>query len=229
MYNADTTWTFGAFEKYSLGHPDYGWGVYNSQNHDVIGDSIFIISVPVPGGSPVLKKIFIQKKHSTANTYYFKYANPDGTEAHEVAINCADYATKNFVYYSISGNQVVDREPAKESWDFVFTKYVEMISDNLGNPTPYPVTGVLLNRGLKSAELVDADPSTVDYTGATFTTSASGIGSDWKSFNMGTMTYDIGNKLFFVKKADNMVYRVKFTGFAGSSTGVVRFERKLVN
>ena len=45
LYNSDTTWLNGAFDRNATGHPDYGWGVYNSQTHDVIGDSIFIIKL----------------------------------------------------------------------------------------------------------------------------------------------------------------------------------------
>ena len=43
MYNSEISWYDGAFENNSLGPPDYGWGVYNMINHNVTGDSLYII------------------------------------------------------------------------------------------------------------------------------------------------------------------------------------------
>ena len=43
MYNSDTDWGYGAFDTNQTGGFDYGWGVYNLQNHHVIGDSLFLI------------------------------------------------------------------------------------------------------------------------------------------------------------------------------------------
>lgn len=43
LYNDVSDWEEGAFNRNALGHPDYGWGVYNMVSHNVFGDSLFLI------------------------------------------------------------------------------------------------------------------------------------------------------------------------------------------
>ncbi len=66
LYNSDTSWYYGAFDRNDLGHPDYGWGVYNMQTHDVMGDSLFIIKT----GDGTFQKIFIEKRAAMSNSFY---------------------------------------------------------------------------------------------------------------------------------------------------------------
>jgi len=58
----------------ATGHPDYGWGVYNTVTHNVTGDSIYVIKV-----GNELKKLWIIKKVSINNIYHIRYANLDGS------------------------------------------------------------------------------------------------------------------------------------------------------
>lgn len=226
MINSDTTWSYGAFERNSLGHPDYGWGIYNSITHDVVGDSLFVIQL----ADKSYKKLWIKKKASTANKYIFQFANIDGTGELTDTVDCAPYTAKNFIYYSFTTKDVVDREPASASWDLVITKYIEMISDDNGNKVPYPVTGVLTNTGVKSATLDNVPLTTTDYSNAVFVRSISEIGSDWKSFSMSTFQYTVlNNRVYFVKDRNSSVFRLVFTGFAGSSTGVITFSKAKLN
>ena len=74
MYNSEISWYDGAFENNSLGHPDYGWGVYNMITHNVTGDSLYIIKT-INGN---WKKIWIQEL-TTAGEYIFKFSNLDGS------------------------------------------------------------------------------------------------------------------------------------------------------
>ncbi len=46
MHNSPESWEEGAFNAHASGHPDYGWGVYNSVDHYVYGDSLFVIATP---------------------------------------------------------------------------------------------------------------------------------------------------------------------------------------
>ena len=226
MYNSDTTWTFGAFERNSLGHPDYGWGIYNSINHDVIGDSIFIIQLQ----DGTYKKLWIKKKASSLNKYIFEIANADNTGTTFIdTVDCSKYTAKNFIYYSFATKNEVDREPAKDSWDFVYTKYFEMTPDGTGGKTPYSVTGLLINSGVKSAQVDNVDITSNDYSVAKFVTSISEIGSDWKSINMTTYVYSIFDKrVYFVQTKDKSIFKMIFTGFEGSATGVVKFNKTKV-
>lgn len=212
MFNSDTSWYNGAFDRNSTGHPDYGWGVYNSQTHDVIGDSLFVIRLS--DGS--LKKIFIEKRAAMSNSFSIKYADLDGTtESKE--INCNDYAAKNFIYLNLTSGTILDIEPDSESWDIMFTRYHD-------ESIPYIVTGVLSNMEVECAEVRDTDPADADPETAEFTTDISTIGADWKRFDMGSFTYVMEEDLcYFVKSGDN-TYKLIFTGTDGSATGTTSFE-----
>ncbi len=128
LNNSDTTWSLGAFERNALGHPDYGWGIYNSVNHDVVGDSLFVIQLQ----DQSYRKLWIKKKASSENKYIFQVANIDGSGTVLDTVDCNPYITKNFIYYSFSTKNAIDREPAMDAWDFVVTKYIEMIPDGYG-------------------------------------------------------------------------------------------------
>jgi SprB repeat/HmuY protein len=214
MYNnvADTTWQNGAFDRNALGHPDYGWGVYSMTSHDVYGDSIFIIKV-----GDNYKKLYIEAREAMTNSFVFKYADLDGYNEQNVTLACGDYIGKNFIYYSFTMNTFIDREPAKDSWDLVFTKYYD-------ESIPYIVTGVLTNNDVQVAELHDVDTETDDYSSAEFSKVISVIGSDWKEFDMGSMSYTIlDNLVYFIKDRDGDYYKIVFTSFAGSSSGDATF------
>jgi len=43
LYDSEDDWEDGAFNRGAAGHPDYGWGKYNPINHDVVGDSVYIL------------------------------------------------------------------------------------------------------------------------------------------------------------------------------------------
>jgi hypothetical protein len=57
------------------------------------------------------------------------------------------------------------------------------------------------------------------------------IGRDWKDYNQGTATWVIHDSLvYFVTTANNEVYKLVFTGYSGSSTGVIKFKKtRMVN
>jgi len=214
MYNSDTSWYYGAFDRNDLGHPDYGWGVYNMQTHDVVGDSLFIIKT----GDGSYKKIFIEKRAAMTNTFSIKYGSINETgESKEIA--CGPYTTKNFIYFSFSTGEIVDIEPDTETWDLLFTKYWD-------ESIPYNVTGVLTNMEIETAEVRDLDPGLADPNTAEFSSHISIIGSDWKTFDMGTFSYVVEPDLcYFVKKGDD-TYKITFTGTDGSTTGTMVFDKE---
>jgi len=224
LYNADTSWTHGAFEQNSLGHPDYGWGIYNMQSHDVIGDSLFVIQL----GDGSFKKLWIKRKNSTENNYVIKYADLDGTSEMEKNIDASAYTGKNFIYYSLQTDEVLDREPDSESWDILFTKYVGLVPSSEGM-TPYNLTGVLANIGIQSAEIRNTDPAIADYKNADFNTNIAEIGADWKSFDMETFSWSLENNVsYFVETSGGNIYKMVFTSYEGQSTGVIGFEKTRV-
>jgi len=215
LYNSysDTTWQNGAFDKGALGHPDYGWGVYNSSTHDINGDSIYIVVFADTTLQP--KKLFIESRLAADNTYHFKYANLDGSDEQVAVIENATYLSKNMVHYSLTDNVVVDHEPAKADWDLLFTQY----NDDVMN---VPVTGVLVNEGVKVAKVQEADTATNNYADQTYSKVISSIGWNWKSWD--GQAYSIkSNLVYFVETKDGKYYKIVFTGFDGKSTGNLKF------
>jgi len=195
---------------------DQGWGIYNGTTHDVAGDSVYILKL----ASGAYKKIAIITRNAITYAFTFKIADLAANATSEtVTITPASYPTKNFIYYSVVNKTVIDREPDKTTWDFVFTKYDSKIAD-------YPlVTGILTNEDVSSVKLVGAD-STKVYTATTFTKKISNIGFDWKSFN--GSDYVIKNPYYFVHGVDGNYYQLKFTAFK-YTTGVTLFTVKKLN
>jgi hypothetical protein len=212
MYNSDTSWYYGAFDRNTKGHPDYGWGVYNTTTHDVIGDSLFIIRLS--DGS--LNKLLIENRAAMTNSFNIKYGEI-GEAGVSKEIPCGDYTGKNFVYFSFASEEVLDIEPETDSWDLLFTKYYD-------ESIPYNVTGVLTNMGLMTAEVRNTDPALADPSSADYSDDISVIGSDWKEFDMGTFTYVVEPDLTYFVKRGEQTYKIIFTGTDGSATGKMVFD-----
>jgi hypothetical protein len=219
-YDSDTQWSTGAFNQGGSGF-NLGWGTYSMITHHVTGDRLFVIKL-VDGS---YQKIWIKKL--AGGSYTFRHANLDGSMDMTHTIVKTNYATKNFVYYSLSGHEVLDREPLSTSWDLQFAKYIGRLS---GTETYYAVTGVLSNSGVlvskaQGVEVETAQPEEFEYD--TFNISV--IGYDWKTFNNGTFQFEIEENLcYFVQNAGGDIYRLVFTGFSGSSLGRFEFTKELL-
>ncbi|MCK5136019.1 MAG: T9SS type A sorting domain-containing protein [Bacteroidales bacterium] len=219
MYNSLETFDEGAFSAHALVHPDYGWGIYGGMGL-ITGDSLFVIKTV----SGVYKKLAIIRKVSSENRWEFKYANLDGSDEQFLTINTGEYATKNFIYYSIDNQVIADREPATADWDLLFTKYYDYT-------IPYIVTAVLSNDDHVVAQEVKEDgldqSTFTSFEDSSFSSVISIIGSDWKSFNMDTYVYDVAEDVvYFIKKyvdQDSTYYKLYFTGFTGMSEGKYTF------
>ena len=218
MYNSEISWYDGAFENNSLGHPDYGWGVYNMITHNVTGDSLNIIKT-INGN---WKKIWIQEL-TTAGEYIFKFSNLDGSNEITQSILKTNYTDKNFIYFSIDQNTIIDREPISSEWDITFTKYISPVQ-----AMPYPVTGVLTNNNTEVAKATGVtDPLTYfDYSNHNFNNEINSIGYDWKSYQ-GSFVVD-ANRCYFIKDKNENIWRLVFNSFDGMSTGNIEFNTELI-
>ncbi len=225
LVSSDTTWSLSAFEANQKGHPDYGWGEYNSITHDVNGNSLFVIQLQ--DGS--YKKIIIKKREASTNTYYFKYGNLDGSSTLEKTVKCSDYPKKNFVYYSMSLNKLVDREPDMDKWDLLLTRYIAMIPMGPGAPVPYPVVGFLQNEGVLVAKM-SGDTASNNYSASVFKTGMNTIGYNWKKQVSQTSTDYIitPDTYYFIKTKDNSTVKLLFKKFESSPKSKVVFERKIL-
>ena len=215
IYNSDTNWLIGAFDKNSTSMFDMGWGIYSMVTHFVTGDSIYAIKTV--GGN--WKKLWI--KQLANGEYDFQYADLDGSNQVNATITQSSFSDRNFAYYSLDQNTSLNREPASQDWDITFTKYITPVQG-----MAYSVTGVLSNSGVQVAQVDNLpDPNTyTDYTQHTMMTEMNIIGYDWKDFDMSTFSYVLDpNRCYFVKDFNDRVWRIVFTSFEGSSTGVIEF------
>jgi hypothetical protein len=215
MYNDPTDWENGAFSRNALGHPDYGWGVYNAVTHDVVGDSIFIIQLR--DGS--FKKLRILKKNSVANMYEFKWADLDGGNPVTVGLSLALFTDVDFMGFSLPAASIIEYQAPVADWDILFTKYMSVQPDG----SPYPVTGVLSNPNVKVKRFAGVPLTYNDWWVGEWDSTRAPIGWNWKVFN--GSSYDIADSLvFFVLSQNNDIYKLVFTKFEGSSTGNIMFD-----
>ena len=212
LYNSMVTWEDGAFNMNQTGHPDYGWGVYNSITHGLTGDSIYLITLQ----DGAMKQILIEEKNSAANTYTFRFADISGENEVVAEALCKDYSDRLFLYYSLSNMNFVDRDPANADWDMVLTKYTDTVIN-------YPVTGFLLNENSSvsvfHAPNADAALNSTLADTSVFNSDIAVIGNSWNKV-VGFSIVPLDTMVYFVKTAANEIYKMRTTFFeSGSSMG----------
>jgi hypothetical protein len=217
-HNSTETWSEGAFNR--RGSSYSGWGNYSMQTHFVTADSLFLIKTTE--GS--YKKLWIDRLAS--GVYYFTYADLDGSNEVSETVTKSDFTNKNFAYYSIDSQTELDREPANDSWDLLFTKYTTMLNYG-GAQMPYGVTGVLSNAGVEVNKVSGIHKLEADTTDGSFSSNISTIGWDWKS-HMGMGVYSTNDSLtHFVKSKSGDVWKLNFTGYKGGSSGEFHFSKEV--
>jgi hypothetical protein len=220
MYNSPDNWDNGAFCRNAKSDIDVGWGVYNVQNHNVVGDSLFVIKFP--NGN--YRKLWIVRKYSVINKYSFRFAKLDGSADTSILLDCQPYITKNFVGISLQESKIVDFEPTANSWDILFTKYESIQPDG----TPYPVTGVLTNIGLNTIKYRHIDPNFLEWNLALADSSRSAIGWDWK-VRINNVYVVEDSLVFFVQDISGSMNKLIFTKFEGGTTGKIAFEKAMIS
>lgn len=211
LYNSETTWSNGAFEQ---GSATYGFGEYNPVTHGVDGTIVFVLKY----ADGTYRK-FINETYAAG--YTFKYATWDASTStwsadQTITIPNTNNPDNQFNYYSLQNNAEVVAEPAISDWDFVFTKYA---TDYYGDGTLYyPVTGTLHSDEVTVAQNDEPTGMPSNPT-LSYSTDINTIGYDWKTLNA-YYTYDTNsNQAYYVKYADDTVYRFYFSAFGGSSSG----------
>ncbi|WP_420571330.1 HmuY family protein [Kordia sp.] len=220
LYNSDTAWNNGAFMKGSDNTPPFGfgWGSYNPVTHHITGSIIFVLKY----ADGTYRKLIIEDYFGA---YTFKYSTWTGSEwtADQTAtVSNTSNPNNKYNYYSFTTNSEVVAEPAVSDWDFVFTRYFTEVAPNV----QYPVTGVLHSSEVTVAQ--NEEPGGMPANPAlTFSSDINTIGYDWKSFT-GTSFAVNSDTAFYVKYADDTVYRIHFTAFSGSSSGDITFKQENV-
>ncbi len=219
LYNSDTTWEVGAFNKGGVfANPFYlGWGTYDVSTHIITGDSCYVIKLSATS----FKKIKID--NLSGGIYSFSYANIDGSSPQSQTINKTSYPGKNFAYFDLTNNTAIDREPVSANWDLTFVKYTTFI------PIAYGVTGVLNNKGVTVAQAdnVTSPETYSNWSDHSQTTAINTIGYDWKYFDLGTSTWKLStDTVYFVKSKPGDIWKLRFTDFGGSTNGNFRLEKE---
>ena len=226
LLNLELSWkNDGAFNlSRSKANPfDFGWGVYNPAAFQVDGSKVFAIAKR--NGSYI--KFMINKLDAVG--YTFTYANLDGTNSKTVTLKKADYAGKPLVHFSFDKNDFVTVFPSYPV-DFIYQRYVTQLFDVASNSfINYTLTGILNGPNVKAAKIF-----TADQAGAKFETYKDSlkteldvIGHDWKAFGGASWTVPT-DRVYFIKTADNSVYKIFFIDFEGSSTGTAVLQKEKV-
>jgi len=226
LLNTDTTWTNGAFNVYrgAVSTFDMGWGILNPNNNFwTFGDSLYLIKL----SDNTYRKLWIVSLKSGA--WEFKYANIDGSNEQVITFNKSTYPNKNFVYFDIINNQLIDREPNNNSWDLTFVKHTDFV-----NPpgTYVSVTSVFSNKPIWSAKAHEVDfatASTSTTPQTAFNKRINNIGREWKKFSSATGWVVYDSIAYFLYDNDSSFYRIVFTGFGGMSNGKTYFTKELIN
>ena len=214
IYNSEESWSDGAFANLGTSHPNYGWGLYNSNNHNIDGTKIFILKNHLGNYQQM-----VIRQLNVAGVFTVKIGDIGGANSSYFTINKKDaaHASKNFVLYNTATLSVVNSEPDSDQWDLLFTKYTTLIQAG-PELVAYSVGGVKINVGYEVAERSGIATSSNDTSNLTWTTNITEIGSDWKVFNNNTFMYDITADLtYFVRTAEGAVWKIFFTDYVGGA------------
>jgi hypothetical protein len=191
------------------------------QNDSVYSHFVYIINRGYTdlGTLRGLKKI--QFDSLVNRTFYFKFANLDGTDEHHVTVQ-KDPAVSFACFTFDEGGQQLFFEPPADTWDLLFSQYTTLLFTDEGIPYPYLVTGVLLNRKNVEAALDTInDFASLNLSmieGLDFSTNLDLIGYDWKELvgdvNSGNVSYTIvPGRSYIIKNRKGFIFKLRFTGF----------------
>ena len=157
--------------------------------------------------------------------YNFTIANLDGSSEENISIDTTPYSNKNFIYYSIEANEILDREPNSSSWDLLFTKYEDDLNNDVANPLnysqPYFVTGVLTN-GNTIAQYEGSTSDIIPLSELDTTSNINIIGWDWKEYT-GTFSIVPNLSYYITDQNQTSLHKIVFESFSGQSSGNVSF------
>lgn len=215
LTDPDSTWNISAFTKgYSFANAfNFIWGTYNQSNHKVSGTSVFVL---YNKSQNWYKKIFINEV-SFDTLWRFTIANIDNSDSNFVEINKNDYKNRNFVYYDVLNNTVIDREPDNRTWDLLWTRYKARVPFGQ-TVVPYTVSGVLQNLGVTVAQNNGKKCSEVWLANkkADYSSNISIIGYDWKTFT-GSSYAITDTFVYFIRALDTAKYKMTMISFTGGS------------
>ena len=156
----------------------------------------------------------------TDSSYTFQFSNIGGIPLEKTIKKDAGYIR---MYFNLNGGgSLIEVEPKRNEWDFVFSQYGTILFTDEGVPTPYFVRGVLLNTDGVSVAIDSISTfSDIDFDYAEFLqfdSKTDVIGYNWKNpvidFNSGTAVYLTRSDFnYIIKDKDGFLYKLRFIDF----------------
>src|SRR6218665_1273298 len=113
LVNNDSSWAIGALNRTTpIGSYDYGWGSYDMGSHSILANRVFVVKY----NDNSTKKFYINLITLEGEYEIISADLTDGAPETTQTLAVAGYSSKNYVYYKINTNTVVDREPASANW-----------------------------------------------------------------------------------------------------------------
>ncbi|MCS6790855.1 MAG: hypothetical protein NZ580_07750 [Bacteroidia bacterium] len=228
LYDNLCRWDIGAFNTTKGSSAfDVGWGLYSINDHITRGDSLYIIRI-----GNAFKKLWIQRLQGTE--YFIRVAELDGSRDTTYAVRKTLAPERNFVYLNLLTHRVFSVEPPAQEWDLVFTQYTKPLPlpDNPTTLIPYNLVGVLMNNGVRATRIRlprNGNPDTLRPTHYALDSCISLIGDDWKFFDRNTGQWTLADTLYFlIRDKRGNLWRMRFIGFEGSTTGRAVVEKTLL-
>ena len=220
LYNKEANWTDGAFNEVKNPNDpfDYGWGKYNPQNHQIVGDKVYVVKKR--NGEFVKLKVDSYR----GGYYYFRYAQLDNSNEVIDSVARTTNGDNSIVHYSLDSKKIVN---ISNDYDLVFLRYITPLEDTPGVFLDYSVTGFLLAPGTQAVVADGVDVSTVkeeDYASG-YSSAPTTIGHEWKSYDFTSGWIIDEDRANFVKTKNGDKYKLVFVDFSGSGTGTVTVER----
>lgn len=222
LYNDELSWGNGALNvpRDTNDFADFGWGVYNSNNHAIEGNRVFVIKLR----DDSYRKFMVQSLIS--GVYTLKYAYLDGSNEQVITIDKADYEGKPLILFSFLSGGVLNNLP--EDYDLIFQRYSDLDPSNAGVMVEYTVTGIVTAPGVLSAQANNIeDPETTDFEAYidSLDTQIDIIGQDWKFFSFESGWNIREDVTFYIKTLDDHLWQIYLYDFEGSSTGTYTFAK----
>ena len=223
VFNSESLWENGAFSNLGTNHPDYGWGNYDMNLHNINGSRLFIIKTQT---GEFLKMVVDQM--STLGDFTFRTANLDGTNLINHKHNKSEANGKNFLLTNLYNREIAVGNPLSKDWNLLFTKYITEVRQG---PTVrnMAVSGIKINAGCRVAERKGVDVASNDTSNLDWNTKITEIGYDWKAFDRGSRKYNMVEDLaYFVALPNGQMWKIWFTDYFGSPEGKFVFNTQKV-
>lgn len=148
--------------------------------------------------------------------FYFRYAPLSGGT---VSFGSVQKDNRfNYMWYSFRDHVVRGTEPDADRYELLFTQYTTLLFTDEGDPYPYLLTGVLINRTGVSAAIDTVHPfqdiTRDQATGLNYSQAVDVIGWDWKYYNFNSGVYSIRpNISYVIRNRGGYYFKLRFIGF----------------